>query len=125
APAARSGRKVKRYAYTLLLPLMTQAAALYTARQTAVDGIGVVELSDAAHDMRISIAPSVGNMAYEIAGNGKNILWFPYHSPAELRERPLFCAVPFLATWANRLDEDSFWANGKRYLLNPSLGNIR
>jgi aldose 1-epimerase len=33
--------------------------------------------------------------------------------------------VPFLAPWANRLDGDGYWANGKRYLLNPNLGNVR
>jgi aldose 1-epimerase len=32
------------------------------------------------------------------------------------------CGVPFLAPWANRLDGDAYWVNGKRYLLNPELG---
>src|ERR1035437_1297233 len=38
---------------------------------------------------------------------------------------PRLCGVPFLAPWANRLDGDAYWANGKRYLLNPNLGNVR
>jgi aldose 1-epimerase len=33
--------------------------------------------------------------------------------------------VPFLAPWANRLDDDAFWANGKQYRLNPDLNNLR
>jgi aldose 1-epimerase len=115
---------MKTAAFALLLPLMTQAAN-YSARRTVVDGIEVVELADAAHHLEVSIAPSIGNMAYEIKAGGKNILWFPYHSPADLKERPTFCCVPFLGPWANRLDDDSYWANGKKYLLNPDLGNVR
>jgi len=92
-----------------------------------VDGVEVVQLSDSAHHLEVSIAPSIGNMAYEIKAAGKNILWFPYHGPAEMRDdpRPQFCCVPFLAPWANRIDGDSYWANGKKYLLNPDLGNLR
>jgi aldose 1-epimerase len=32
--------------------------------------------------------------------------------------------VPFLAPWANRLNEEAFWANGKRYAFNMTLGNV-
>ena len=115
---------MKAAALALLLPLMTQAAN-YTARRTQVDGIEVVQLADAAGEIEVSIAPSVGNMAYEIKVAGKNILWFPYRSPAELKAKPQFCGIPFLAPWANRLDDDFYWANGKKYLLNPGLGNFR
>jgi len=111
-------------AFALLIPLMTQAAN-YTARKTSVDGIEVVQLADAARHMEVSIAPSIGNMAYEIKVAGKNILFFPFHSPAEFKEDPTFCAIPFLAPWANRIDDDSYWANGKKYLLNGDLGNLR
>jgi aldose 1-epimerase len=101
------------------------SAANYTARKTVVDGVDVVSLADAARKTEVSIATSIGNMAYEYKVDGKNYLWFPYHSPAEMREDPRFCCVPFLAPWANRLDQDAFWANGKKYLLNPGLGNLR
>lgn len=115
-------------AFALFVPLMMSAptsAANYTARKTVVDGVDVVQLADAAHHADVSIATSVGNMAYEFNVAGKNFLWFPYHSPQELRDNPRFCCVPFLAPWANRLDQDAFWANGHKYLLNPGLGNLR
>ncbi len=115
---------MKSAALALLLPLMTQAAN-YTARKATVDGIEVVQLADAASRTEVSIAPSIGNMAYEIKVGGKNILWFPYKSPAELKAKPQFCGIPFLAPWANRLDGDAYWANGMKYLLNPGLGNFR
>lgn len=115
-------------AVALLLPLMsqvTQAAANYSAHKTMVDGIEVLQLADASRHMQVSIAPSIGNMAYEIAVNGKNALWFPFHSLADFKAQPVFCAIPFLAPWANRIDGDAYWANGRHYLLNPDLGNLR
>ena len=33
--------------------------------------------------------------------------------------------IPFLAPWANRLDEPAFYANGKKYIFNLGLGNLR
>jgi aldose 1-epimerase len=107
-----------------LLPLMTQAAD-YTARRTAVDDIEVVQLLDNVRHVEVSIAPSVGNMAYEMKVNGQNVLWSPVYSPADLRAQQTFCCIPFLAPWANRLSDDFFWANGKKFLINPELGNIR
>ncbi len=100
-------------------------AANYTARKTVVDGVDVVQLADAARHANVSIATSIGNMAYEYSVGGKNFLYFPYRSPSEMRTDPRFCGVPFLAPWANRLGQDAFWANGKKYLLNPGLGNMR
>src|SRR5262249_4898164 len=35
------------------------------------------------------------------------------------------CAVPFLAPWANRIYGDHYWAHGRKWLLNPDLGNLR
>jgi aldose 1-epimerase len=105
-------------------PIMTQAAN-YSARKTIVAGIEVVQLADAARRADVSIAPGIGNMAYEFKVRGRNVLWFPYHSPAELKEKPTLCGVPFLAPWANRLDAEAYWANGREYLLNSDLGNLR
>jgi len=62
----------------LLLPLMTQAAN-YSARRAVVDGIEVVQLTDTARQVHVSIAPSIGNMAYEMSEHGKNILWTSFH----------------------------------------------
>jgi aldose 1-epimerase len=97
----------------------------YTAEKIAVDGIEVVRLADAAHKTEVSIIPSVGNFAYQMKVNGHNILWWPYKTLTEFRAKPGFAGIPFLAPWANRLDQDAFWANGKKYALNPDLGNFR
>lgn len=106
------------------LPLMTEAAT-YTAQRVTVDGIEVVRLTDEAHKARVSIVPSLGNNAYEFQVNGKNVMWFPVSSLAEFQSKPVFSGNPFLAPWANRLDHDGFYANGKHYVLNPQLNNFR
>jgi len=108
----------------LLFPLMSMAAN-YSAQKTVVDGIEVVRLAHQAHDVEVAIAPSLGNLAYEFKVNGKNVLWLPYKTLAELKAKPQFGGIPFLAPWANRLSDDAFFANGKKYRLNPDLGNIR
>jgi len=97
----------------------------YTARQLAVDGIDTVQLADAVSQMELGIVPGVGNMAYQWNVGGRNYLHFPYKGLAEFARAPRLCGVPFLGPWANRLDGDAYWANGKRYLLNPELGGLR
>jgi aldose 1-epimerase len=113
-----------RISVALLLPLMSQAAN-YSAARVSVSGIEVIRLVDAANRIEVSIAPSIGNMAYEMKVNGKNILWLPVATLAELKKKPALAGIPFLAPFANRLDQDAFWANGRKYNLNPDLGNIR
>ncbi len=115
---------MKTLAAALLFPLMSTAAN-YSARTEVVEGIEVVRLTDAAHHAAVSVAPSIGNIAYEFQVNGKNVFWLPSESLAALKAKPMLCGNPFLAPWANRLDQDAFFANGKKFRLNPDLGNFR
>lgn len=108
----------------LLFPIMS-IAANYSAEKAVVDGIEVVRLADAARHAEVSIVPSLGNLAYEFKVNGKNALWLPYKTLAEMKAKPQFGGIPFLAPWANRLSEYAFFANGKKYQLNRDLGNLR
>jgi aldose 1-epimerase len=106
---------------TCLALLAPFAWAQYSARQ---DG-EVVRLEDQARQIRVSVVPSVGNVAFEMRVKGENVLRFPYADIAAFRGRPGLNGIPFLGPWANRLDEQAFYANGKRYAFNPDLGNIR
>ena len=115
---------MKRLAWALLVPIMSEAAN-YSARKSAADGIEIVQLADRDHATEVSIVPSIGNIAYAMTVHGKNVLFSPFKMLAEMKSNPALCGVPFLAPWANRLDQDAFYANGKKYLLNPELGNIR
>lgn len=97
----------------------------YSARTSAAESVRTVHLSDSGHQADVSIAVTVGNMAYEYLIRGRNYLWFPYKSPVELKQNPKFCGIPILAPWANRLDGDSYWANDRKYVLNGQLNNLR
>ena len=107
--------------FLVLLSLASSALAQFSARQ---DG-DVVRLEDAARQIRVSIVPGIGNVAFEMRVKGENVLRFPYKDLAEFRSRPGLNGIPFLAPWANRLDEQAFYANGKKYVFNRDLGNIR
>lgn len=97
----------------------------FTAEQITVDGVPVVRLTDAARGIEVSILPSIGNIASEMKVHGKNILYFPEIRLSEFQKRPMQTGIPFLAPWANRLDGDGFWANGRRYNFDMALGNYR
>jgi aldose 1-epimerase len=102
---------------TLALPVFGQ----YSARQEG----DVVRLEDAKTQTVVSVMPSHGNTAFDMKVKGKNVLQFPFASAAEFKARGGLSGVPFLAPWANRLDEAAFYANGKKYPFNMGLGNVR
>lgn len=110
--------------FVLLAISMLPAAAQYSATRTVIDGVEIIRLNDAAHHTSVSIAPSIGNIAFEMKVNGTNLLRFPYASVAAFRQKPQMCGIPLLAPWADRLDEAAFYANGKKYTFNRSLGNV-
>ncbi len=107
----------------VLLPLASQAAN-YSASKAMVDGVEVVRLSDASHRTGVSIAASIGNIAYEMKVNGKNVFYVPFQSLGEFKNKPTLAGNPLLAPWANRIDQLSYYANGEKYLLNPDLKNL-
>jgi aldose 1-epimerase len=93
----------------------------YAARSTG----DAVQLEDSRNRTVVTIVPSVGNQAVEMKVNGTNIFRWNAESVAEFKARPGMAGIPFLGPWANRLDEQAFWANGKRYALDMELGNVR
>src|SRR5215210_6375071 len=99
----------------------TVSAQPYSARQSG----DVVQLQDVRNQMIVSILPAVGNIAFEMKVKGHNVLRWPYASVEEFKGRPALSGIPFVGPWANRLDEDAFYANGKRYPFDMELGNVR
>jgi aldose 1-epimerase len=103
---------------TATLPVSAQQ---YQARR---DG-DVVQLEDTKNRTMVSIMPSIGNQAFQMIVNGHNVLRWTYASVADFQSRPGSSGVPFLAPWADQLDEQAFYANGKRYGFDMELGNVR
>ncbi len=115
---------MKRFGLLLAFSAVSFAAN-YTARTTADHGIPVIQLADAAAGVEVSILPTIGNRVSEMKVHGKNILYFPVTDLAEFKKNPVLNGLPFLAPWANRLNEEAFWANGTKYPFNMTLGNVR
>ena len=97
------------------------AAAQYSMRRTP----DVVRLEDGKSQVIVSIAPSAGNIVFEMLVKGRNVLHFPYASLDEFKSNPGLAGVPFLGPWANRLDEQAFYAGERKYAFDMELGNVR
>ena len=67
---------------------------------------------------------SVSN-AYEIVVRGQNVVRVPFATVDDFRARPGLNGISLLAPFANRLDEQAFYANGKKYNFDMELGNVR
>lgn len=85
----------------------------------------VVQLQDAQTQTSVSIIPSVGNIAFDMKVKGQSMLRWPYPSVEEFKTRPGLSGIPFVGPWANRLDEQAFYANGRKYVFDMELGNVR
>ena len=97
----------------------------YTAERLTADGMQVVRLTDAAAAIEVLIVPGFGNNAYSMKVKGQEVMWLAAKTLTDWRQKPSLGGVPLLAPWANRLDQDGFVFNGKRYAINDALGNIR
>src|SRR5687767_3975286 len=112
--------KLQRLLLAVAFALVTAvpaAAQRYTAKQ---DG-ELIELADATAGMNVTIVPAMGN-AWKIQVKGQNLV----RTSATLEQfkaQPGYNGMPLLSPFANRLDETAFYANGKKYNFDLSLGN--
>jgi len=112
-------------ALALLLLLLPCARSVAAQPYSAVQEGEIVRLRDAKSATTVSILTSVGNIAFEMIVRGQNVLRWPYESIDAFKARPGLSGIPFVGPWANRLDEQAFYANGKRYPFDMALGNVR
>ncbi len=101
-------------------PGNAQAQARYSAKQTG----DIVQLRDNRTDTTVSVMTTVSN-AYEMVVKGQNVIRIPFATVDDFRARPGLNGIPLLAPFANRLDEQAFYANGKKYNFDMELGNVR
>src|SRR5688500_13693699 len=93
-------------------------APRYVARRVG----DIVQLADTERQTRVSIVTAIGNNAFAMTIKGHDVLHWPFASLDEFRAKPSLSGIPLLAPWANRLDEAAFYANGKRYPFDMTLG---
>src|SRR6185436_18382843 len=129
--AVRSLRATPPVGLLALVLTVTPAAEPAATRQpgqpryTAHIAGTVVQLNDSASQTAVSIIPTLGNFTVEMKVRGHNVLRFPFESAADYKGGASSIGIPFLAPWADRLDEQAFYANGRHYAFDMTLGNVR
>jgi aldose 1-epimerase len=109
----------------LTRPLASLAAPKYAISKQIVEGHTTYHLIDSARKMDFGVVPDIGNFAYQFKVNGKDVLIPPESLKAYLEKHSFCCGIPFLSPWANRIDHDYYYFQGKKYLLNDDMGNLR
>src|SRR5215218_2295903 len=93
----------------------------YAARHVGT----LVQLNDGGTETTVSIIPTLGNITVQMTVKGQDVLRVPLESAADYKGGTGSIGIPFLAPWADRLDEQAFYANGTRYAFDMALGNVR
>jgi aldose 1-epimerase len=114
-----------RAAATFVALVLAAATPAFAQPYSSIRNGDVVQLQDARTQTTVSILPSVGNIAFEMKVKGQNVLYWPYASIEEFKARPGMSGIPFLGPWIDRLDEQAFFANGRRFPFDMQLGNVR
>ena len=106
-----------------LAPSMTRSHG-YSAERASFDSVDIVRLTDVAHHVEVAIAPSIGNIAYDMRVHGKAIL---ATSPANLsawKANPTQAGIPFLAPWAGRMEAGCYSVGEKTYRTEGNQGLV-
>jgi len=96
----------------------------YSVRRKKVEGHWTHHLIDAKRKMRLGFVADIGAWGYEFKVNGQDVLLAPESLEAYRKERGLGRGNPLMAPFANRIDREHFFFQGKKYLLNNDLGNF-
>ena len=93
-----------------------------SARYQASRSGDVVTLSDTRAAIVVRVLTTASN-AYQLTMHGEDIIRRPWTTLDDIRGRMGLNGVPLLWPYANRLDEQAFYANGQKYSFDPGLGN--
>lgn len=101
-----------------------RAEARYSVREVNVQGHATYHLQDHELKMDFGLVPDVGNFAYEFKVNGKDVLLPVESFQKYIQARGFQGGIPFLEPFANRISHDYYFFQGRKYLLNTSIGNF-
>ena len=102
----------------LWLPSPVFAQARYRATQTG----DIVELQDTRAQVIVNVLTTAAN-AYQMTVKGEDVIRRTWTSIDDIRARMGLNGIPLLWPYANRLDEQAFYANGQKYTFDSGLGN--
>ena len=94
------------------------------ARYTATTTGDVVQLQDSQANIVVPVVTTLSN-AYQMVVKSQKVIRETFSDLDQFRARPGLNGVPLLAPFANRLDEQAFYANGRKYSFDMGLGNVR
>jgi aldose 1-epimerase len=94
------------------------AQARYRATQTG----DIVELQDTQTQLVVNVLTTASN-AYRMTVKGEDVIRRTWASIDDIRGRMGLNGIPLLWPYANRLDEQAFYANGQKYTFDPGIGN--
>ena len=91
-------------------------------RYRAAQAGDVVTLSDSRADVVVHVLTTASN-AYQMTAKGHDVIRRNWATLDDIRARMGLNGIPLLWPYANRLDEQAFYANGQKYTFDPGLGN--
>ena len=111
AAAAQPGAPAARF----------QRGGVEAAYDVAHEG-DVVTLSDKRAQVVVRVLTTASN-AYQMTAKGEDVIRKTWNTLDDIRARMGLNGVPLLWPYANRLDEQAFYANGRKYSFDPGMGN--
>ena len=96
----------------------------FTVTKRKVEGHTTYQLKDHKRRMDFSIVPGIGNWGYSLRANGQEVFYPRPSFEQYIKERGLGYGNPLMAPFANRIDQDYYYFEGRKYLLNGELGNF-
>jgi aldose 1-epimerase len=103
-------------------PLPRASAAQSTAAYDVAREGDVVTLSDTKAQIVVRVLTTAAN-AYQMTAKGEDVIRKTWNTLDDIRPRMGLNGVPLLWPYANRLEEQAFYANGKKYSFDPGMGN--
>ena len=82
----------------------------------------IVTLSDTRTEMVVRVLTTASN-AFQMTVKGEDVIRRTWNTLDDIRGQMGLNGVPLLWPYANRLDEQAFYANGQKYSFDPGLGN--
>jgi aldose 1-epimerase len=107
-----------------LFPVRGAPTENYSVFRRFVEGYTTYHLLDLRRRMDLGTVPEIGNFAYEFNVTGKDVLITPESLKAYIEKHWFGWGIPFFAPYANRIDHDYYYFQGKECLLNYSSGNL-